>query len=421
MHVLPRVRELEGRFADAVSVIGVHAGKFSTERKTDRIVDACARLGVEHAVVNDRQFRVWHDYGVHAWPTIALIAPDGRLVGMQSGEFPLEPMARVVEDIIATAQRAGTLERGPDPTHTTGVGPSPSPLSFPTRAILADDQLWVSDTGNGRVVRCSWFPAERRATITAEYPGFIEPRGLVRWRGATWVADRKAHSIFRIDESGTRRIAGTGELGDFAHGGGNSETTALRSPWGLSVHEERLVVAMAGSHQLWTLDPASQRVEPLAGRGPEDIADGPTDSALLAQPTGVVSTSGGVFFSDCESSAVRVVEDERGRVRTLAGTGLFDFGDRDGVGDEALLQHNEDVAVHGDLVVVADTYNDRLRAVDPATREVSGWVGDAGLPGAFREPGGVFSDGETLLVSDTGNHRIAAVEDDGSLTEVRFT
>ena len=49
MHVLPRVREMEERFADSLSIIGVHAGKFHRERVTERIAEACDRLRVAHA------------------------------------------------------------------------------------------------------------------------------------------------------------------------------------------------------------------------------------------------------------------------------------------------------------------------------------------------------------------------------------
>ena len=102
------------------------------------------------------------------------------------------------------------------------------------------------------------------------------------------------------------------------------------------------------------------------------------------------------------------------------GTGLFDFGDRPGVGDAARLQHCEDVALHGDVLAVADTYNDRLKMLDPATRECVPWLGEAGEQGSLHEPGGVWSDGATMLVADTGGHRVVVVEADGSLVEVRI-
>ena len=73
-----------------------------------------------------------------------------------------------------------------------------------------------------------------------------------------------------------------------------------------------------------------------------------------------------------------------------------------------------------EVLAVADTYNDRLKRVDPVTRKCGPWPGEAGETGALREPGGVWSDGSTMLVADTGNHRVAVVEPGGSLAEVGF-
>jgi hypothetical protein len=176
---------------------------------------------------------------------------------------------------------------------------------------------------------------------------------------------------------------------------------------------------MAGTHQLWWLDPEVGVLSLLAGTGAENIADGPPLSALLAQPTGLAPMSeGSLVFADSETSAIRLASDDA--IRTLVGTDLFDFGDRDGVGDRVLLQHCEDVAPHGRALAVADTYNDRLKRVDPRNRECAPWLGEAGEAGLLREPAGVWSDGDSLLVADTGHHRIVRVGKDGSLGEVGF-
>ena len=160
---------MEKRFEDSLTVIGVHAGKYSTERTTERIADACARLGVEHAVVNDRQFRIWRDYAVEAWPTVIVIDPEGYMALIAPGEFDPEAMSAELARVEQRAETRGTLVRGADPVV---VAPSPHEglLRFPTRAILAGKRLWVSDTGHGRVLECSWHPAEQRATVARGAP-----------------------------------------------------------------------------------------------------------------------------------------------------------------------------------------------------------------------------------------------------------
>ncbi len=419
MHVLPRVRELEERFADTLTVIGVHAGKFITERVTERIAEACDRLGVVHAVVNDRQFRVWRDFAVNAWPTLIAIDPEGHIAFVAPGEAPLEALSAEIERVVERARSRGTLVPGPDPTAPTTLRRHEGFLRFPTRAIVDGGKLWVADTGHGRVLECAWNPAEKTASVVAEHGGFVEPRGLASLGGRIYVADRRAHSVSRIGEGERVRVAGTGDLGSGAIDPGLALVTELRSPWGLAASGGRLAIAMAGAHQLWTLDVDAGALSLLAGFGGEAIEDGSAARAALAQPTGLAPLpDAALAFADCESSAIRTVGGDS--VHTIVGTGLFEFGDRFGVGRHVQLQHCEDVAVHGGVLAVADTYNDRLKLVDPQTKECSPWSGEAGEKGSLREPGGVFSNGAELLVADTGHHRVVAVEPDGSLAEVRF-
>jgi thiol-disulfide isomerase/thioredoxin len=432
-HVQPRLRELERRFPDTLTVIGVHAGKFAHERITPRLAEACDRQGVEHAVVNDRQYRIWRAYGVQAWPTVALIGADGALIGLQPGEFPLEPMAEAIASAAAAAQAAGTLVLGPDPIaepqkRAEGV------LRFPGRVVLgssggtgaadgasAPDRLWIADTGHGRVLECSLDESATAATVLAEHGGFNEPQGMLPHASGLFVADRADQAVWRIDAHGDRhRVAGTGKLADIAGSAGYGPSTRLRSPWGLAALGDQVVVSMAGSHQLWRLDPVTLQVAPWAGTSGEDLVDGQLSTALLSQPTGVSVSGDEVAFADSESSAIRLASEEAG-VSTLVGTGLFEFGDRDGVGDRVLLQHAEDLAFfdHGTLVV-ADTYNDRLKRMDVRTRESEPWAGQAGKLGALREPAGVSSFNGRIAVADTAAHRVVLVEPGGSLAEVRL-
>jgi hypothetical protein len=430
MHVLPRVAELHEMFERELVVIGVHAGKYPAERRTEKIRSASARLGVTHPVVNDRQFRVWRSFAVEAWPTVVIVSPDGKVVGQHAGEFETADMADAIRRVIESASDALDLTPrsfGTDPLslpEPTGV------LRFPGRLVIDGDRLFVSDTGHRRVLECrlsaSGVGGSRAEVVrafgssvagfadgSAASAEFREPQGLALLGGALFVADRSNHAVRSIDlEAGTvRTVAGTGALARGGASRGHARETALRSPWDVAMHEGALAIAMAGSHQLWSLDLQRDIIGPIAGSGREDIVDGSADEALLAQPMGLAASPGPLAFCDAESSSVRLLEDGPPRaVRTLVGTGLFDFGDRDGTGDEALLQHAEALAWDGDALLVADTYNDKLKRVDPMTRSCASLPGDAGSGEALSHPAGIAVAGGLAFVADTEDHRIAVVD-----------
>ena len=121
---------------------------------------------------------------------------------------------------------------------------------------------------------------------------------------------------------------------------------------------------------------------------------------------GIVASGDRLYFADSESNGIRWTEAaDNGRVGTVVGTGLFDFGDVDGSGDEVRLQHAQGVTnhPHGGLLV-ADTYNDCLKIIDPETRSSKTWI--RGL----NEPGGVACSTTHAYVADTNAHRIAVVD-----------
>ena len=187
---------------------------------------------------------------------------------------------------------------------------------------------------------------------------------------------------------------------------------------------------MAGPHQLWVLDTDSGEIGVHAGSGAEGLVDGPQFEAQLAQPSGITVSADGatLYFADSESSSIRASDvDPDGEVRTLVGVGLFDFGDVDGTGDTVRLQHALGVVAAPDgLLYVADTYNSKIKVIDPATRESRTlFGGDQGLRDGtdpqFYEPGGLsYAEGK-LYIADTNNNviRIADLAA-GSVTTVKF-
>lgn len=98
---------------------------------------------------------------------------------------------------------------------------------------------------------------------------------------------------------------------------------------------------------------------------------------------------------------------DRGRVSTLIGTGLFDFGDVDGVYPAAMLQHPQGLYADDTEILIADTYNNDLRRYDRTTKTLSTLKLSGGV---LNEPGDVLARGNTLYITDTNNHRIVKVD-----------
>ena len=428
------MRELEREFSQELVVIGVHAAKFAAEMVSANLRAAVQRLEVHHPVINDGEHQVWEEYAVRAWPTLMFVDPRGRVFAKHEGEFPLEPMRAALAGIIAQFDNEGLLDRRPLPLDP--LPPGGGALRFPGKVLAdaASDRLFIADSGHNRILVADLDGRVTRVIGDGE-PGFVDgPAGQARFdhpqglaldpsTETLFIADEANHAIRAIDLGGgtVTTVAGTGQQGYDRLGGGPGREVSLSSPWDLALVERRLWIAMAGTHQLWALDLATGRVGVAAGTGAESIHDGPLREATFAQPSGLSASEGTIYVADSESSSIRSVDPGNDRVRRLVGRGLFDFGDIDGVAGQARLQHPLGVAATAEagepVVFVADTYNDKLKRLDPVSRRVRSWAGgeagheDGDLAAArFREPSGLSLAGGRLYVADTNNHAVRLID-----------
>jgi DNA-binding beta-propeller fold protein YncE len=428
------LRELEREFARELVVVGVHSAKFPAEKVSENLRAAVQRLELHHPVVNDGEHQVWDQYAVRAWPTLMLVDPRGRVFARHEGEFQLEPMRVALAGLIAQYDAEGLLDRRPltlDP-----LPPGGGTLRFPGK-VLADatgDRLFIADSGHNRILVAD-LDGRMTTSIGDGEPGFSDgpaqqarfdhPQGMAfdAVNETLFVADEPNHAIRAIDLTGGQvtTVAGTGEQGYDRLGDGPGREVALSSPWDLALVGQRLWIAMAGTHQLWALDLATGRAGVAAGTGAESIHDGPLREATFAQPSGLSALDGVIYVADSESSSIRSVDPGNDQVRRLVGRGLFDFGDIDDVAGQARLQHPLGVAAATEagapLVFVADTYNDKLKRLDPTTRRVTSWAGgeagheDGDLDAArFWEPSGLSLAGRRLYVADTNNHAVRLID-----------
>lgn len=428
MHILPDLKKLQSTYGDSLVVIGVHSAKFDGEKVTENIRDAVNRYDIRHPVVNDTDVTMCYQLGIKAWPTLVLIDPQGFIVGKVTGEGHYELLDQAIGDLIKLHGVDTDALNQALPLRLERDNPRLSELFYPGK-VLADEaqnRLYIADSGNNRILVSTLDTGEIIETVGTGLPrltdgafdaaSFSNPQGMAFSGTSLYVADTDNHAVRKIDFNtrAVTTIAGTGIMGTEIGNVNEARKTALNSPWDLTILDGVLYIAMAGTHQLWFYDLARETAGILAGSGHEDIADGPLPQADLAQPSGITSDGTSLFFVDSETSAIRRLSLSENLVSTLIGTGLFDFGHRDGPLPQARLQHPLGIAWTNGALYVADTYNNRIKRIDLANNDIvtiagSGTHGktDAnGCDALFDEPGGLSEAHGKLYIADTNNHAI---------------
>lgn len=428
LHVLDELRPLEEKYSDVLVTVGVHSPKFEHEADPVALASAVERYEIHHPVLDDPELATWKAYTARAWPTLVVVDPEGYIVAHLSGEGHADGLAVLLEELVAEHEAKGTLHRGNGPY----VAPVPTSgtLRFPGKATqLANGNYLVVDSGHHRLVELRPDLETVERVIGSGTKGYLdgqseiaqfnEPQGVTllpselawklgydavvadtvnhRLRGVTlssgYVQTLAGNGVQRLLDAGPARVTETG-AGTWPehHDGGPADFAAdaidvgalglgvevsLSSPWDVVWSEklQRVVIAMAGTHQIFAFDPLANEVSILAGSGLEGLLDGKAEEAWFAQSSGLaIDGEDNIWVADSETSSLRrlVVSDSGVSVETAIGKGLFDFGFRDGEASEARLQHPLGVTVLPDnSVAIADTYNGAVRRYDPATKSVS--------------------------------------------------
>ncbi len=409
---------LQTKYADGLSVIGIHTPKFDAQRESDLVARAVNRLSVRFPVASDPDAVAWQHYGIRAWPSVALIDAQGRLVEIVSGDQQRELLEARVVELLDDAGELGlrVYENAPP-----ALRPEPMrELCFPTALALTPQRLYVCDSGHHRVIECSHEGQVLRvfgsgAAGFEDGPGiqasFHSPGGLAVLKDALYVSDVGNHAIRRI-QLGTGQVdtlLGQGMAG-LPHAVANfrESPVLLDRPCGLAANFDRLYVAMAGSNQIWEADLTRFGFRPVAGSGRLALADGVGALAAFAQPAGLAVLQHALYVADSQTSALRSLHLGSGAVQTLIGSGLFEFGQAGGTRPTARLQFPMGIALDpkSPTLWVADCYNDSIAMLRLGTGELA----ELPLAHPLRRPAAVASDGTHLWISNTDAHELLRVD-----------
>ncbi|XP_015570646.1 protein SUPPRESSOR OF QUENCHING 1, chloroplastic isoform X1 [Ricinus communis] len=460
MHVLPDLEFLEKKYKDMpFTVVGVHSAKFDNEKDLEAIRNAVLRYNISHPVVNDGDMYLWRELGISSWPTFALVGPNGKLLAQISGEGHRKDLDELVEaallyyggkKILDSTSIPLSLEKDNDPRLVT------SPLKFPGKLAIdvLNKRLFISDSNHNRIVvtdldgnfivQIGSTGEEGLRDGPFDEATFNRPQGLAynAKKNLLYVADTENHALREIDfvNEMVRTLAGNGTKGSDYVGGQKGTIQVLNSPWDVCFEpvNEKVYIAMAGQHQIWEHNNADGVTRAFSGDGYERNLNGSSStSTSFAQPSGISLSPDlkEVYIADSESSSIRVLDLTTGGSRLLAGgdpifsDNLFKFGDHDGIGSEVLLQHPLGVlCAKNGQIYVADSYNHKIKKLDPATKRVStiAGTGKAGfkdgkaLAAQLSEPSGIIeAENGRLIIADTNNSIIRYLDLNKEEAELR--
>ena len=424
-HIIPDLEKLEKEFENELVVIGIHSAKFSAEQSTQRIRQAALKFGIHHPIVNDADLNVWKNYAVRAWPTLTLISPNGKVVWQRAGESFYED----ARNQILALKEKHKAELNTQKFEFQLAKVEKKELMFPSKIIEIKTEknskdneptFWIADSGNNRILKIN-LKGKVLETIgnskkgntegSFEETSFYEPHGLALSENneKLYIADTKNNVIKEADliNKTVKTIAGTGETSYYFGDKKWGENVNPNSPWDLLIDKKYpniMYIANAGNHQILKMNLQDYKTERFAGSGKEQLTDGDDfKQVAFNQPSGLTQFENFLYVADAEASAIRKIDLQKNEVRTIVGSGLFDFGDNDGTAQKAVLQHPIGIFYTENKVYIADTYNGKIKVLDLEKNTVKTII--SGLS----EPNDILLIGNYLYISDTNNHQILRV------------
>ncbi|GAA4315425.1 hypothetical protein GCM10023149_12030 [Mucilaginibacter gynuensis] len=222
--------------------------------------------------------------------------------------------------------------------------------------------------------------------------------------------------------AGTTTYAGTGTKGA---DNGDRQSATFDAPGGITIDKAgNLYIADEQNNKIRQITPAGQ-VKTYAGSGEIGKDNGSPNIASFNVPCNVVADDlGNLYVADTFNNMIRKIEPD-GTVSSFAGTGIAGFADGDGTTAQFFRPYGIAIDRFGNLFI-ADTYNNRIRKIDVATRKVTTFAGGAqgntdgnGTGARFFSPSALAFDRDGYLyVADSDNNLIRKINTAGDVVRL---
>ncbi|MDE2125344.1 MAG: hypothetical protein KGJ62_02010 [Armatimonadetes bacterium] len=412
-----------------IVVIGVHQPHFDPNLQRTAALAALALRGIRCAVVLDAEGELPQMFSATQNGAIAIIGPRHNLLGCLTASDPETLESFVLQAATITSTDPATKPR---PVPEPQPHDADAPLVQPTRLLpdLVNRRILIADTGNHRILVATPTGVVTQQIGSGE-PGlrdgghgsaqFRLPQGMALAGNSLFVCDTGNHVIRCVSlvDNSVSTVAGMGrplQNGDKIAG---ARTTPISSPWDICYLAGSFYIAAASCNQIWRFRPGDETLRPVAGSGARGRDDGHAVAASFAQPAGIATDGECLYVIDSRSGCVRrVTIGVECFVKTLAGGNVDDWGDRDGEGASARFQNPQGIWCDEGQVLIADTFNNRIKTLATQSGVVANLAGD-GLPGKlagpaaearFNQPIGVSAGGGKVWICDSGNGRIRVLD-----------
>jgi hypothetical protein len=250
------------------------------------------------------------------------------------------------------------------------------------------------------------------ATGTAA--SFYLPSGITTDGTNLYVADSFNHKIRKIviATGVVTTFAGSGTAGTVDAIG---TAASFSSPYGITTDGTNLYLTDSGNNKIRMIVIATGVVTTLAGSGTAGAVDATGTAASFNLPRGITTDGANLFITDLNNNKIRKIVIATGVVTTLAGSGTADAVDA--TGTAASFSSPNGITTDGTNLYVAATGNSKIRKIVIATGVVTtlagsgtaGAVDATGTAASFNSPFGITTDGTNLYVSEYPNNKIRKI------------
>jgi len=410
---LAELSQWQARNPGRLQLIVVQVPRFDSEREPQRALKLLRSQGVSAPILLDADWAAWQRFDVQAWPTLVLLDAGGyereRLVGI--GGADLEKALNALcagQSLPLDEEMRDARETQPEPRLS---------LRFPVGLAVADDRLYIADSGHHRILECTTGGRVLRqfGLGTADFidggigeAAFHRPRGLALERGVLYVADTGNHALRRINllSGHVDTLCGNGRAGEPVEGPvQHAQQAPLNHPQDVVVADNQVHIAMAGDNRIWSYELGNRTLRWRAGAGALELRDGSGHLAAFAQPCSLAAVQQALYVCDALGSAVRSLQLRGDLVQTLlGGQGPWDFGNEDGPRSRARLQFPQAIALSPEspLLWIADSGNGSLRSL----RLGGGELSTTALPRRLHGPAGLAVSAGTVWIAETDAHAV---------------